>query len=119
MELTKEQALIEHRKLWNWLADESLKQKRKVIKEEYFTEFCDNYDNIPRSNCWCCEYATAENYFRNCGICPIRWDGITGNHCLLSSSFEMWADVRNTDYKEAARLARIIANLPASEDQND
>lgn len=113
MLLTKKQALIEHRKLWNWLADESLKQKRKVIKEEYFTEFSDDYDDIPISNCWCCEYAKA-----SCKKCPIRWDGTNQTRCRnLSSPYRKWLGTPNNDYEMAAKLARKIANLPERKDR--
>ncbi len=32
MELTKEEAIANHRKMWNWIAEETLKQERKVEK---------------------------------------------------------------------------------------
>ena len=40
--LTREEAINEHRKMWNWIADETLKQKRKVNENEYFHQI--NFD---------------------------------------------------------------------------
>ena len=36
MRLTREQAIAEHRKMWNWIADETEKLKRRVGEREYF-----------------------------------------------------------------------------------
>ena len=34
MKLTKSEAVQEHRKMWNWIADETEKQERIVLEEK-------------------------------------------------------------------------------------
>lgn len=38
LQWSREDFLFHHRKMWNWIADQTLKLKRKVYKEEYFDE---------------------------------------------------------------------------------
>lgn len=104
MELTKEEAISEHRKMWNWIADETENHKRKVLKIEYFYE--NNIKIIPLSHCYCCQYIndTSEHCNNNCII-----DWGESNYCL-NGDYKKWSDT--CDWEEAARLARIIANLP-------
>lgn len=33
--MTRKEAIENHRKMWNWIADETVKQQRKVLKSEY------------------------------------------------------------------------------------
>lgn len=69
MELTREEAISEHRKMWNWIADEIEKEKRDQdildLKEEYCNR--EGYNDI-RSDCFCCGYT---KYI--CDYCPIEW----------------------------------------------
>ena len=50
MKLTREQAIMEHRKMWNWIADETLRLKRRVPKDNYFEAkqqtFGTSHDNV-------------------------------------------------------------------------
>ena len=60
MQLTKEQAIKEHRKMWNWIADQYKNGCIKYIYEveqRYINE-CTNYssDEI-ESDSFCCEYS--------------------------------------------------------------
>lgn len=106
--MTRDEAIREHRKMWNWIADETLRLKRKVEKSEYFETFKKEYKIKPMSECWCCEF----NNQRHCKNCIIDWgDGAyctTVSHRL--SAFMLWANSCN--YKKAARYARKIAELP-------
>lgn len=103
MNLTREQAIAEHRKMWGWIADMTEKLKRKVEKEEYFREM--GTSDIPRMQCYCCEFSIY--YPIGCEEhCIINWGG---NRGCMNSYFEKWLFTYN--WKEAARLARIIANL--------
>lgn len=36
MKLTKDEAIANHRRKWNWIADETLKQKRRVEEWDFF-----------------------------------------------------------------------------------
>ena len=121
MALTKEQAVKEHRKMWNWLADKTLERRKKVTKENYFRE---EYRNKIRicNYCWCCEYDNHHNKIDDCNECPIEWDGTDKTKCMASSSsYNQWCKTSNDDYEIAAELARKIANLPEriGGDQNE
>lgn len=104
MNLTREQAIAGHRKMWNWIADETNRLKRKVEKSEYFNAM--GIDDIPDNRCYCCEFVI-RNQFRCKYDCIIDWGEGIG---CVDSYYKEWlcAD----DWKEAARIARIIANLP-------
>ena len=112
MNLTREQAIAEHRKMWNWIADKTEKLKRKVEKEEYFREM--GIANIPRSECYCCEYLFSGciviqlSYCKN--ECAINWGE---NLNCIDSYYQKWIFIDG--WQQSARLARIIANLPERE----
>ena len=96
MKLTFDEAIENHRKMWNWIADETEKRQKAVTKEEYFKQnklksvFCE---------CYCCQYAfdnseimRREDKCRDCEICPIDWgaeaQGSDYKQCVVD----------NTDY---------------------
>jgi len=109
--LTKSKAIAYHRKMWHWIADKTLKYKRKVTKEDYFDAKHIKKKDRPFCNCYCCEYV--EQGFWGCDICPVEWGDIP--HCVgvgypKSGLYKRWDTC--SDYKTAARLARQIAELP-------
>lgn len=104
MKLTREQAITEHRKMWNWIANMTEKLKRKIEKEEYF--FAMRIKDIPRMECYCCEYN--DHYMPCANTCIINWGEDKG---CMGSYFVEWDSITD-DWRYAARLARIIANLP-------
>ena len=118
MKLTKSEAVREHRKMWNWIADETEKRKEKVEKEDYFIEV-EPYCSIREEReelCWCCEYVSSiEDGWDECwacwACCPIVWPN--RKHCIYET-FGKW-DIE-TNWKRAAELARQIANLPERPD---
>lgn len=132
---TKDQAITEHRKMWRWIYDETVKQKRPVSKEEYleknniFGLYCD---------CFLCEYSIDERNkndadFHMCDYCPLDWDSKFKNECkctwkadfkpktdigfkiiekLFAGYYYRWNEAYiKGDYKEAAKYAYKIANL--------
>lgn len=104
MKITKKLAVALHRKLWNWIADETERQHCRVEKEEYplFKRL------LILNKCWCCEYAQG-----NCEECPIVWHirnkFLGGSPCELAE-FRDWENAMY--WCESARLARVIAELP-------
>ena len=102
MNLTKTEAIENHRKMWRWLAEETEKRERKVEKKKYFEEH--GIEDTPANMCYCCEYARRS--LSECGHCPIDWPR-GGCSCWL---YSLWCGA--TDYHEAAELARQIAELP-------
>ena len=133
---TKDQAISEHRKMWCWIYDETVKQKRPVGKEEYleknniFGLYCD---------CFLCEYSIDErikndaDFHHMCDCCPLDWDSKVknGHKCVMKVNFEPKTNIgskifaklfagyyyrwykasRKGDYKAAAKYAYKIANL--------
>lgn len=113
MELTKEEAIANHRKMWNWIADETLKQKRKVEKSEHFKAH--GITDVPLRECYCCEYVRCSSR-QDCPRCPIDWGGDYGE-CTHKNRggdrkglFSLWRCEPN--YIKAAELAKQIAELP-------
>lgn len=111
MKLTREQAISEHRKMWNWIADETDRLKRRVEKEEYFREM--GILDIPHMECYCCEF---ERYNPNCceEHCIIDWGKGIG---CADSYYIKWIFIDG--WQQSARLARIIANLPERKENAD
>lgn len=109
----KEDFIFHHRKMWNWITNETLKLKRKVIEEEYFKMMEIPRYGWPTSLSYCCE---CDNSI--CVNCPIDWSShrsiLMCMHTTIRCDFEglylRWDRAR--EYEEAAELARTIANLP-------
>lgn len=125
-QLTRQQAIAEHRKMWNWIAEECLKRKEKVEKIDYFLEnYIEDFnvfklyagENLPDNLCWCCDYANRQLFEHSkfnrfsCGFCPILWGGAYG--CASDSSpYVKFINLDFSEYGQASILARAIANLP-------
>ena len=122
MKLSREEAIENHRKMWKWIAEETLKREKIVCKEEYLEEYFPNEDIC--YDCFCCEYGkqktnSEENIEENirCKFCPLDW----GSDCSTaqcmdksyyndnSNLFALLAKISN--WKEAAELAKQIAEL--------
>lgn len=50
-QLTREQTIAEHRKMWNWIAEECLRRKEKVEKADYFIYSGRSFYHFP-NNFW-------------------------------------------------------------------
>ena len=117
MKLTREEAISEHRKMWNWIADRIEEEKEYQDIEDLKIEYCDRegFDDI-ENNCFCCEYTNCV-----CEFCPIEWESEAGDYMCLDQYKEK--DCKGLymlcfdelDWKEQAKLARKIANLPERE----
>lgn len=120
MNLTFDETIENHRKMWNWIADETLKRKQFVKKEEYFIQNGLHYEEYG-TNCYCCQYVDEQLHplsYRNCNLCPIKW---TNNEkyrraecCYEDVLFKKWIDTYEfNEWEDAAKYAKQIANLPA------
>lgn len=118
MELTREEAISKHRKMWNWIADRIEEEKEyqhiNVLKKEY----CEGKGfYYVTSNCFCCEYT---KYI--CDYCPIEWKSEVEDFMCMQKYEEdddegLYALCCNElDWEEQAKLARQIANLPERQD---
>lgn len=102
--MTKKEAVENHRKMWNWLGKESIKQQRIVKKEEYFRHF----KMRPLNNNFCCQYM-CDNGFTTCQNCPINWKLDNVDYCIAS----VFIDCANSNlFIEYALKCFVIANLP-------
>lgn len=110
LNLSREETIANHRKMWNWIADETLKRKEKVFKDEYFKEYNIPKYIMPPFECFCCEYTEYAGDPIKCKKCPIRWPY---QLCRLEGPYKNWCDT--FDYVEAAESARQIAELPEKE----
>ena len=130
MELTKEKAIELHRKLWNYIADESEKQGRIISKKEAFEHFGWKY---VRNWCWCCRYTENKTWKINPEIviygsllcssyCPLIWPQDAFKCLSVDSPFVKWSKIENLsikdwyDLQDAIKYAREIANLPERKD---
>jgi len=115
MQLTKEQAIEEHRKMWNWIADHVEEVKPIFafeIKCKYLYEIlC--VEQIIHADCFCCDYTYHSN--STCKECILDWND-TVNGCCSGLNKGLYGrflynieELRN--YKEASNIARQIANL--------
>lgn len=142
-ELTREEAIRRHRLMWNWIADETEKTGEPIGKHDAFIHFGWARSEA-LSSCWCCEWV-CENWkldsdkfdFESaCSSCPLDWSNgekkilkatcskIMSNEGHINAGlFEQWyfGTNRGKDPIEAARIARIIGNLPEKKEvkEND
>lgn len=136
-DLTRKQAIAEHRKMWNWIAeqlemytsDDKCEVNIHYLKVEYckVNGFTKEEKGRPIHYCFCCEYASS---LHNCKECPLYWgteNTINGYFCESGMKYSeeisdigFWSMLYkvNLTYKEAAELSRKIANLPLRIYQN-
>ena len=128
--LTKEQAIEEHRKMWNWIADKTSELQLCMTKDDYITQELNIDINSEillhtKSSCFCCLYASnVAKTVEKCKCCPIDWGKHTTDSYMcervvctadltVRGIYSEWVyALENYDYEECARLARQIANLP-------
>lgn len=116
--MTKKEAIENHRKMWLWIAKNTLKSGYILTKNDYFT-FSDYEGDIPARKCFCCEAVWCYiKDFTYCDRCPIDF----GGYCASKGGlYNKWFNIsiRNGDlsrYKEAALLAYKISKLPERKD---
>ena len=129
MKLTKEQAIEEHREMWNWIADqyeEGCVMGIHALKSEYLRET--ELEGRLLHNCFCCEYAREKDivsvHYR-CMQCPVIWGTEVYSHTFACEHFfspyeklkeeSCKPDKLDVDSELCARFAREIANLPERE----
>ena len=110
--MTREEAIKKHRELWHWIANEHIRRKSEIVHKE------DNPDVAkegPMNSCWLCEYSS--QFYKVCRdictFCPINWGVKT---CMKRRSpYVEWTFDSSLDYREKAKLADTIAELPEKE----
>lgn len=134
MELTKKKAIEEHRKMWNWIADE-LEKPETRNKKETVHDLKVRYRNANYldlfEDCWCCEYDTQNidkqmyEHMR-CKNCPLTWGtecDTDAYYCESGKDGGLWWNAnqlsRDGEYEGASKLARQIANLPEKPEESE
>lgn len=139
--LTKEECVRRHRLLWNYIADQIEEQEEVSwdCKEEAFEHF-GWHNGVMFNYCWACYYCQLKDFemiddadaekrkvWVNCHNCLFDWYAYSdgpwneeySNYCddgtTLYSRFHA-LKLNNDNWKEAARIARKIANLPVREE---
>lgn len=138
MELTKKQAIEEHRKMWNWIAEQikiqPLKKLFSLLNYNWIVlisdlKCCYLYDVKKQvfdgldNNCFCCEYARNESdyvYYDTdiCRHCPIVWSGSDKTCCGVFGEYReliLLNGYSDENRRKAYKLALKIANLPERE----
>lgn len=144
-ELSKEQAIEEHRKMWRWIYDtvknriETGNYKKDgmfkpeyidaiLLKREYISKFYPYYE--PLSNdCFLCQYTDYIAYYESdtCEkLCPLKW---TDGSCMCYGSYKseyrvvlnMTMEISKTGNipKDYLEIIKKIRDLPVKENTND
>ncbi|MFR2774814.1 MAG: hypothetical protein ACLTBR_03175 [Anaerostipes sp.] len=118
-ELTKKKAIASHRKMWNWIADETERSKNYVDESDYFKAMKVPDGDEPAFDSYCCEYAIQQNngeFIGACKYCPLDWK--SESDLAMCEVKEVWGDDeglyeewRQAHVKDNAKIAREIANL--------
>ena len=111
--MTREEAIRNHRILWNAIADETENKKCIVNKIEIFYKVFPSVGMIT-NYCFLCEY---HRYNVNaCDQCLLERDRKESKIGCLGGLYNEW---KNADsWQECARIAREIANLPERKQNN-
>lgn len=136
MELTKKQAIEEHRKMWSWIAD-AIKNVEDLpavvsyydwnslivkLKRHYLLNYKGQKYKDIYTHCFCCEYADNIAHYDDdiiCRYCPVIWSDSTGGCCDECGEYTelVSLDGYSDEIREKAyKLALKIANLPERED---
>lgn len=125
MELTREQAIKEHRKMWNWLAEHPEKYKWDYLEIHH-----EQFGHI-NSDCFLCEYSSQNSGYYCDGDCLCDWGETNGCVGLPEKKglYDLYHSLKNNlDYIDKnsvwskdiikglrliiSRTARAIAELP-------
>lgn len=108
--LTKEKAIEEHRKMWNWIADETLKQKRKVNENEYFQHL--NLTDIPKDNSFISEYIMQQmEITKTTSVEVFLYNFEYGKQFAVPTAQDLFSYCDDDHYQNASIFAREITNL--------
>lgn len=137
-ELSKEQAIEEHRKMWGWIYD-TVKNRIETgnykkdgmfkpeyidafsLKNEYISKFYPDYKSLS-NNCFLCEYVNRNKYL-SCRSCPVKW---TEDMCMISGSeyndllyMTIKSNRTGNIPKDYLEIIKKIRDLPVKENTND
>ena len=118
--MTKLEALINARDMWEWL-----RNNPEASKTDYFVD--NDIHPIPYSKCYLCEYCKEEEYdedgelylsLAHCENCPVQWTDYPQEYseeiycCDPGSPYRDWWDAAEIEnYQQKADFAQKIVNL--------
>lgn len=116
--MTKQEAIKNHRAMWNWIADE-IKEAKCVLdvyemKRQYLLS---NGFLRVQNYCFLCQYSSGYG----CQKCPMEWPSKAEIYMCEDDGNDLdglWLECYNMydngdlDWRKQADLARQIANLP-------
>lgn len=108
--MTKREAIENHRKMWNWIADQIEQEKDHQHIVRLQREYMEQHGIAVSEPDFCCLYDAEHN--NDCTSCPLIWCGDEKNLCFAIHKTCLY----EYEYKEQARLAREIANMPEKSD---
>ena len=109
--MTKQEAIENHRKLWNWIADEIEMTQQDKEKGDYFEDW--SWADIPANECFCCEYVRITDPRYDCRCCPISWGEDEPRCSGRNVLYSLWHCTSDLDKR--VKYARQIAELPEAE----
>ena len=131
LKLTKEDAIQEHRKMWNWIAEQYEHGSVGIVsylKARYLEQYEHGKWSYIDRNCFCCEYDNENRVNEDgckCSYCPIQWESNMSEYMCCDrfeddDSVGLYCHIEEISYQtenreELAKLARKIANLPVRE----
>lgn len=106
----RELTIINHRRLWGWIAYQTLKKKKKLYKTDYFKHYDIPPNKCPNSFCYLCEYR--EKHYGLCRTCLLDWDKEKNNLIPTHCSDSYWGDwYRSTNWIKTYYYADKISKL--------
>lgn len=127
--LSRREALEKMRDMWLWISKETEKRKYPVSKEAYIYEVTKKEGEVPKNECYACEYAfseclryfddpidTEEAEYETCNFCPVdEWKEHPQGCVPNWSPYYKWAVLGKYNWINAAKYAREIATLAQGE----
>lgn len=130
MMLTREQAIIEHRKMWYCIAREIMRLKEVIDIYDYKHEYLHEKGLYHiKNNCFLCEYCREEKFYFDfdlCEKCPLDWGYLTNERFYPCEGdfgsdnpkeYGLWWKCQKAKtWEEQYKLAVEIASLPERKD---
>lgn len=135
--ISKEEAIKNHRVMWNWIADQYEKGNDgniHFLKKKYLLKTLDSNPELMESItlhacCYCCYYAGVNglannNYRFNCDQCPVVWPSYAEEGMCCEGPLDMIGVYKFIDELTVSRtnvdrlrdiivkLCRFVAGLP-------
>jgi hypothetical protein len=128
MYFTLKETIDNHRKLWDWLAEEQYENHNAPfrLKQDWPewdkiidpADWHDEEDPVI-NHCFLCQWVDQQGGLdpndSDCEkVCPLKWPGVWGCHtCCGDSLYSKWYNSHNK--KERGRIAAQIRDLPIGE----